>query len=472
MQNREIEYQRGMNPSKRKKYHDQLEKEKKDLEKQRQKEYKMIQAELKKDLKNTSILEYKPIIQNEINENAKKREAEIAELAAEKLAEKKRRKDGERAEKERRRGMTEAQIQDEERRIRASDETRAARELEENRRLVLEVQRQAELQRERERTHRINAYTANAEIIAQREQAPARTGLAFEIHNAFYKIDMDAYMEIMNNEVNDNKIQEYKKDIVDYINLKLTSIIMKLFKGPQLEEKTKQIDTIMLLLKETLVLGDETEEYVSVMQNTLKTLVKKVQLGKSIDYVLNQSNDFIEFYINTFLQDSLHAYEGEHGVSCIPGIVERIIMLIGDALFMECKTTETKCSPNQIKLLNLFGMNKIDINELMMNWFKEWEEDTSWKNMTPEERKDNLTNYLRSAYDKAGYSKENYEPLIKNKVEELSYIFTNIEDDIPTFGGGRRKRVNKKNIAKTRKIIKKSKKQNKQKKSKKQKHVN
>jgi hypothetical protein len=181
MQNREIEYQRGMNPSKRKKYHDQLKKKKKDLEKelekQRQKEYKMIQAELKKDLKNTGILEHKPIIQNEINENAQKRKAEIAELAAEKLAEKlaekKRREEGEKAEKERRRGMTEAQIQDEERRIRASDETREARELEENRRQVLEEQRQAELQRERERTHRINADTANAEIIAQRERERA-----------------------------------------------------------------------------------------------------------------------------------------------------------------------------------------------------------------------------------------------------------------------------------------------------------
>lgn len=177
MQNREIEYQRGMNPSKRKKYHDQLKKEKKDiekeLEKQRQKEYKMMQAELKKNLKKTGISGYKQIIQNEINENAQKRKAEIAELAAEKLAEKKRRKDGEKAEKERRRGMTEAQIQSEERRIRASDETRAARELSENRRRVLEEQRQAELQRERERTHRINADTANAEIIAQRERERA-----------------------------------------------------------------------------------------------------------------------------------------------------------------------------------------------------------------------------------------------------------------------------------------------------------
>ena len=42
-------------------------------------------------------------------------------------------------------------------------------------------------------------------------------GLAFEIHNAFNKINMVKYMEIMNDEINDDNINEYKQDIVSYI---------------------------------------------------------------------------------------------------------------------------------------------------------------------------------------------------------------------------------------------------------------
>jgi hypothetical protein len=281
-------------------------------------------------------------------------------------------------------------------------------------------------------------------------------GLAYEIHNAFFKIDMVKYMEIIESEITKDK-REYKASVLTYIQLKLNQKIKQIFNGDEQAKKVSEFNKVFAQLTENVQGEKEAEEeYLYLNQfNGRKNLVKKVVLGKSADYVLKQSPEFIELYINSLLQDCLHAYAGAHGMSCVPGIIERFIMLIGDTLYIQC-IERSKCSADQLQLLDIFNF-KIDINELCNQYIEEWiaewnEKIEAWKALGQEGRKENFIESLRDKYKaKNIYDNPTYhdliEALIQKNATDLSYIFEN-EEEVMIGGGGRKKKQTRKQTRK------------------------
>ena len=80
--------------------------------------------------------------------------------------------------------------------------------------------------------------------------------------------------------------------------------------------------------------------------------------------------------MQTFIHDSYSAYEAEDGggISCIKGMLERFIILVGDTLYIICQGKD--CNENEKKLLALLKTT-LDINELTEEWNEQFLESES-----------------------------------------------------------------------------------------------
>jgi hypothetical protein len=254
-------------------------------------------------------------------------------------------------------------------------------------------------------------YMAPLPIMRPRIQLP---GVAMEIHNAFDKIDMGKYMAIINIVISDANIAQYKRDIIGYIKRKFTEKINELPFTDKLI-KLQELETILIKLSASDLIHSER---------------KRLQIGKTVDYVLLQSPVFIEFYITAFIQDCAHAYTGTYGLSCTKGIVERFIILIGQTLETTCR--ETTCTRDQLDLLKLFI--NIDINDLLSAWSKRWEDKTEvWQSLKPKERIKDFKEFIEQKYREAGLYTIDIKKLIDKTVTENAEVFT--RDDGVYFGG-------------------------------------
>ena len=256
-------------------------------------------------------------------------------------------------------------------------------------------------------------------------------GVAFEIHNAFDKINMDRYMEIINTVIDDTNVEEYKRDIIGYVKWWFTEKIEELpFVNKEI--KLQELESVLTKLGLSNLIRDERVQ---------------IQIGKTVDYVLLQSPAFIELYISGWLEDCAHAYEGASGLSCVKGIVERFITVNGTTLHEMCREPETACSQDQLNLLKLF----IDIDLLVQQWNEEWRtkleaDPEAWSNLSNEERKADFIHFLTEKYTEADFLNDETTRLISDTATKYDYVFTNREDNDVAFGGRnkiKRKRKNK-----------------------------
>jgi hypothetical protein len=170
-------------------------------------------------------------------------------------------------------------------------------------------------------------------------------------------------------------------------------------------------------------------------------------IGKTVDFVLKQPDEFIEFYINAFIQDCYSAYQNGE-MSCVAGIVERFYMIIGDAAYAMCPD-ENCDNPTYTELLTLFG-KKIDKNELTQEWADKYLESDELKNMSKSERKQHYINFMKSKYQELGMLDETTKNLINREADNLDYVFESLQ-----FGGKRRNKQTRKNRNRSKKLTKK-----------------
>ena len=266
---------------------------------------------------------------------------------------------------------------------------------------------------------------------------PQFQGVAFEVHNAFDKINMDRYMEIINTVIDDTNVADYKRDIIGYVKRKFTEKIEEL-------EFTNKATKLQELENVLTKLG---------LSDLIRVEHIQIQIGKTVDYVLLQSPAFIELYIDGFIEECAHAYAGQAGLSCVKGIVERFIMFIGSTLREICRDAD--CSQDKLDLLNLF----IDINVLLKAWTEEWQTKLkttpdAWFVLTNEERKADFINFLTGKYTEAKFLNDDTKKLINDTATKYDYVFTNREDNDIAFGG-RRKKIKRERKHKTTKNKKK-----------------
>ena len=96
------------------------------------------------------------------------------------------------------------------------------------------------------------------------------------------------------------------------------------------ETKVQQRNDFESIMRERLIEVDYS----------LKSGLVRESIFYSLNYVLNQPNTFKKMYLQTFIQDCIHAYEGENGMTCANGALERIVFSLVPACTTEEKNKE------------------------------------------------------------------------------------------------------------------------------------
>ena len=271
-------------------------------------------------------------------------------------------------------------------------------------------------------------------------------GIAYEVHNAYGKFQskIPKYFEIIN-EIVDKSDETYAnfENITEYIRPKLIKSINDEF--PKNEQK-KLIDKLNAILNKF----SSATEISSINEY-------KIMAGKTIDFVLKQDPEFIRIYITNFIQDCYHAYEGDDGMTCPKGIVERFPMVLYTATKNACPDKEN-CNELFNKLNELF--EPPDINEITKLWCDTYLEDAAIKSMDSDGRKEHYIKFARQKFLDAKFPvDETTEKIIQDEAngEFLTHVFKDL-----VLGGSSKKRktikrktIKRKTIKRKRKIPKK-----------------
>ena len=185
-------------------------------------------------------------------------------------------------------------------------------------------------------------------------------------------------------------------------------------------------------------------------------------LNKTVFYVLlyvdSQPEDLKNAYVDTFIKECIHAYEGEYGMTCAQGALERIILSLQSAIV----TYGIEKNPDYQTIIDIINTNPEKlVSEYIKDWYKLHKTGTKdgfTEIDTPEYRRANLKEYLKMKL--SGQSDEWIEGKIKDIADHIGY-----DDDDFMYGGRRRPRRKTKKLRKTTK----TKKLRKQKKTKKRK---
>lgn len=167
----------------------------------------------------------------------------------------------------------------------------------------------------------------------------------------------------------------------------------------------------------------------------------------ALAFLKGQPKTFQKEYMKVFVYDCLHAYDGEDGLTCPKGVLERIII----SLISGCLTDES----NEIykHLIQLVNNNiSIEIEEEIKTWYKSHKFGTINAfdiDVKRTERRDNLKQYLTNTFRaKYGnrYENENMEADIDVSIEKVADEIGYDDDAFDVqYGGIKQKRKNRKN---------------------------
>jgi hypothetical protein len=324
----------------------------------------------------------------------------------------------------------------------------------ENRRQEAENRRQEAENRRREEFNRMWTQADNLPLRVQNNQ---RRGIAYEVHNSWERFKnekLEKYLNVINEHVSSD--DKYKNiDIVDYVKQKMNDFILNNFEETDKQQSFDQLEVVL--------------NKFNLCEIPRKT-ENKILIGKSIDFIFEQPKELIQSYISTFIYDNYNAYSGGiDNSSCANGILERFVLIVGDAVFIYCSFSENeKCKDGKLynKILNVF--NKIfDKNELTKEWSDKYLESDELKNMTKEQRKEHYIHFMiQNAKNNELYD-ENIDKIIRDEAEQLDYVFETL-----AFGGKKRikKRIKRRTLKRNKQNTK-SKGKNKKKKTMKRRNI-
>jgi hypothetical protein len=209
------------------------------------------------------------------------------------------------------------------------------------------------------------------------------------------------------------------------------------------EVKTKNTKELQLIMKNRLrglnysELSAQTREYIYYV----------------LEYVELQPQAFKDKYVDAFLYDCLHAYEGEGeaGMSCVMGALERIIFSLQPAFVSTSDEHEKKAEYNEISYI-ISNDKKALALEYIKEWFQLHKIGTKGaflEGTTLEDKIASLKAYLTEKFP----SPED-KSFIKERMEMAKKGFT-FDDNEFEYGGRRTRKARKtrkgKSIKKNRK---------------------
>ena len=270
---------------------------------------------------------------------------------------------------------------------------------------------------------------ANQNVPPRAAALPA--GPAFEVHTAFNEFKAnkwDKFMEIINRTTGTNTNFRNRnaplQPLIDYVN---TSESFTPEKKADIIQKINRIFT-------------KIQEYSNYNQNI-------DNITNCIQYVLMQSPDFIDPYINTFVVDCFKAYNRGNEESCVLGMYERIYLAFRDTASTLCldqiqgvSAASSLCKPEYIEIYDCFyeTLPQELLNDFSSEWYKERGGFDALEKLTPEARIEDFVEFVRRRMNDAVrfYKAE-------ASIRKYANKFIN------TAFGGRRSSRNKRSVRKT-----------------------
>ena len=275
----------------------------------------------------------------------------------------------------------------------------------------------------------------------QEEEVPARQGVAYEIHNIFNKIDKDQYYDILMDAM------PHPVDLtIQDIDVYFQKVIRDHFPANEQPTAIQKLEAIMRRLRSSGELSEhETQRLISSTAN----------------FVMEQPVEFQIQYMKMFIQDCYSAYadtlgnplQGEQGMSCPRGIVERFVMLIGDTVQIICSDPEsTNCTPIYRRLIDVFSKKELDINKFTQEWDEEFLQKPEFQDktrMTKAQIKASFIDFMKRKYEEVNMWIPSTQELVNKRADELDYAF-----EQRMFGGRQRNQRNRRRKKTARKYRK------------------
>ncbi len=232
---------------------------------------------------------------------------------------------------------------------------------------------------------------ANQNVPPRAEALP--TGAAFEVHTAFddFKAKKwDKFIEIINRTTGTNSNFRNRnaplQPLIDYVN---TSESYTPEKKADIIEKINRIFT-------------QIQGYSNYNGNI-------DNITNCIQYVLMQSPDFIDAYINTFVVDCFKAYTTGSPESCVKGMYERIYLAFRDTVSTLCLdqiqgiSAASLCKPEYIEIYDCFyeTLPQELLNDFSSEWYKERGGFDVLEKLTPEARIEDFVEFVRGRMNDA-----------------------------------------------------------------------
>ena len=159
-------------------------------------------------------------------------------------------------------------------------------------------------------------------------------------------------------------------------------------------------------------------------------------LVNALEYVKRQPSVFKKGYVEMFIHDCVHAYEGTEGMSCAGGALERIITMLAPAALLT--------NPEKEEYQELIGIienspSKMIKDHYIPEWYKLHKKGTELafpSGTTSEAKRNNLRAFLLSKLPNEG-------TLIDAKIAEIADNYGYDEDDFDVLYGGKRRKTKK-----------------------------
>ena len=238
-----------------------------------------------------------------------------------------------------------------------------------------------------------------------------------QIHEESKKINYDKFFAFMG-----DKLSKPLKPInANYINSRLFAIVDSCDTSP--EKKQEQKEGITQIMNQRLN---------RISYDEFSSDIKKA-VFQSVEYTLLQPEIFKETYIQTYIKDCVHAYEGVQGMTCSAGGLERLITeLIPACVIMLTMPIAADKKEEYETLLNILSP---PLDDYIKDWYQTHKQGTPGAFPTGtsvEEKKADLKRYLLTKFP-------GEEELIDKKIEEFQHAI-GYEDEDFTYGGKKKTR--------------------------------
>jgi hypothetical protein len=266
---------------------------------------------------------------------------------------------------------------------------------------------------------------------------------ARQIHEESAKINYDLLISFLKEKTGNI---EFPLNLVypDYIKRNL----LELINGVNENEETKQ--TLKNGLQNIMTQRLDGLNYNDISINNKKALFYAIEFAKL------QSYEFKDSYIKNFINDCNQAYEGEDGLTCAAGAIERFwIMLIPACkIIISMEAQDEDLINTYTTLIGILTYVKdVYINQYIKDWYVLHKNtgDNKFVNMSEDDIKENLKTFVLEKFP------ENDKEYVQEKLNEIIPALTFDEDDFVYNGGKKRRSKNKTKTKKHNKTKSKSK---------------